>query len=618
MVVRPAAVAILCLAAGAPSADAAGRIFGWGRSTRPTRSEPQAEAKKPDPLAEFRPPGAPRIETDRSRYRPGYVSARREDTLKLVDQALDRSKRRSLAVGPNTPWQILHGTLALRRDFKVRVNGRTVNAVDWLSSGVRHKGLPLVEKTEHGGRCHPFTEPYAFEGHTNQFLAILAIAGLPAEHEFKTPGGDVVTMSDMVRHAQATVDGRGEMTWTLWFLTHYVEPDAEWETAAGQFWSMERLVQMESRHKVEDAPCGGMHRLFALALARNAYLAKHGRIGGAWLEADQKIKKYEAAARSLQNRDGSFSAAWFKGREHSYDLEKRLKTSGHTLEWLMVSVGERDLYSPWVQKAVQSVARDVTRSLSQETEAGAFYHALDALAFYKMRVTPRTEPADEPEPETTEPPQPLAKSESTPVEPPSEPIAPQPPIAEPGAKEPTVAKADAPSEPPTVAAAPLAALEAEDDSVPLLTRLPEGIDEEAAPIASRSLTDAEADETTEASETVEAPETDAEEVLVAEEPTGSQPGEDASVAADEPAPASKPTQTAEAQNPSVRQLSGEWDAPLIVEALDLPPAQLTPLPPGEPVRPIAEPPAKTVPAVDESRPIDVPMATQWATPVRTR
>ena len=609
---------VLLLAVAAAPAEGAGRLGLFGRGSSQARQQQQQPEKPKGQFEEFKPPGAPRVERPQRRYRPGAYNADPRTTIQLVDSAIERSKKRPLVVGRNTPWQILHGALALRGDLQLRVGRETVPALDWLSAGVVHDGLPLIQKTEHGGRCHPFTEPYAFEGHTNQFLAILAIAGLPAEHEFKTPGGDVVTMSDMVRHAQATVDGRGEMTWTLWFLTHYVEPDAEWETAAGQFWSMERLVQMESRHKVEDAPCGGMHRLFALALARNAYLAKHGRVGGAWLEADQKIKKYEAAARSLQNRDGSFSAAWFKGREHSYDLEKRLKTSGHTLEWLMVSVGERDLYSPWVQKAVQSVARDVTRSLSQETEAGAFYHALDALAFYKMRVTPRPEPADEPEPETTEPPQPLAKSESTPVEPPSEPIAPQPPIAEPGAKEPTVAKADAPSEPPTVAAAPLAAPEAEDDSVPLLTRLPEGIDEEAAPIASRSLADAEADETTEASETVEAPETDAEEVLVAEEPTGSQPGEDASVAADEPAPASKPTQTAEAQNPSVRQLSGEWDAPLIVEALDLPPAQLTPLPPGEPVRPIAEPPAKTVPAVDESRPIDVPMATQWATPVRTR
>ena len=557
----PAAALLLLTAAVLPASDAVfdasllapaeAQLFRFrGRTiqNRDTRSA-APEPAKPDPMAEYRPPGAPRIERTNRRYRPGFVSTRPADTLKLVDAALDRSEKRYLTVGLNSPWQILHGTLALRQDFKVRVNGEVVPALDWLSSGVVHQGKPLIEKTPHGGRCHPFTEPYAFEGHTNQFLAILSISGPDVTHEFRTPTGEVVTMGDMVREAQKSIDGKGEMTWTLWFLTHYLDPEAEWENKDGQFWSMERLVQMEARHSVEGAPCGGMHRLFALSLARNAYLAKHGRVRGAWLEADQRIKSYEQAAKSLQNRDGSLGNQWFKGRSDPnklLDLELRLKTSGHTLEWLMVSVSEKDLYSPWIQRAVQAVSRDVIQSLGSEIECGAFYHALDALAFYKLRVTPP------PKAEPSEQPQELAQNRT--LEPVTEPITspqiPQPPkqtamadtapeksAASRGAGKslspentsvdaPKVAGLPAPDrqevaaskpgsdEHPTSAEGFLKPIETdateprdlladidtdaseafEDEQVPMLTRLPEGIDDEAAPIATASEASADMDE----------------------------------------------------------------------------------------------------------------------------
>ena len=637
MAFRPAfAVLMLAVLTGpAESAWAGGLFSGFRSQQRRTtqQHQPQKPEAKPDPLAEFRPPGAPRVETDRRRYRPGYVSANPADTIKLVDQALERSQRRTLAVGPNTPWQILHGVLALREDFNVRVNGRTVPAIEWLSSGISHNGVPLIEKTEHGGRCHPYTQPYAFEGHTNQFLAIMSVAGLPTTHEFKTPAGEVVTMGDMVEEAKASVDGKGEMTWTLWFLTHYLEPDAEWENAAGQFWSMERLVQMESRHKVEDAPCGGMHRLFALALARNAYIAKHKRVRGAWLEADQKVKSYEKAARSLQNRDGSFSAAWYKGREYSGDLEKRLKTSGHTLEWLMVSVTDKELKSPWMQKAVQSVARDVTRSLSRETECGAFYHSLDALAFYKMRVTPRPEPQPEPQPEPTQQPQSLATKDAAP-KPAAEPttdalVAVDEPLddlpnltaesADTTAADETAVADSSTGETPDDATTENDGLEpiAEDD-MPLLTRLPEGIDDEAAPLTAQAIP-------------ADGPLYDAVPPIQTETDTDAEPKAVADAApqadADAKKPAAPPTKTA-AKAPEVRQLAAREE--LIVEDLDLPNVY-TPPTTADRIVPQPMPLPERADRIRAERPIDVPMAidvepktsdaadaeSEWQTPIRT-
>ena len=53
------------------------------------------------------------------------------------------------------------------------------------------------------------------------------------------------------------VNDREEVTWVLWFLTHYLEPDAQWTNKDGEPWSIERLVQVETGKTVTAGACGG-------------------------------------------------------------------------------------------------------------------------------------------------------------------------------------------------------------------------------------------------------------------------------------------------------------------------------------------------------------------------
>ena len=329
--------------------------------------------------------------------RPGEVEsapAVEADPLNvLVDQAISRTRRRFLDANRHTPWQIMHGLLALRKEFELNRNGERINAIDYLSDSARYGGNYWFEKTPHGGRAHPFTVPYAFEGHVNQSLALLSMSGIPSDHEFKVGGRQVVTMADMVRHAQMNVNTNEETTWTLWFLTHYVDQNAEWLNQNGEPWSMERLVRLQVQGDVTRAPCGGTHQLFALAFARNAQLDQVGRLSGGWTEADQKLRRYIAAARSLQNADGSFSTAYFKGREFSYEFNERIKSSGHMLEWLMMALPDRDLDEMWVRRAVEAVSRDLVNNASQPADCGPLYHALHSLVLYQERVVPPETPS---------------------------------------------------------------------------------------------------------------------------------------------------------------------------------------------------------------------------------
>lgn len=355
--------------------------------------------------------------------------------VRQVQEAVEISTRRYLDADVHTPWQIMHGILAYRHEYQIKRKGELINALEFVSSGPAFEGIQWFEKTAHGGRGHTFTKPYAFEGHPNQFQAIMTMSELPLTHTFKARDATAVpsdqapkpqvadatiTTADMVRNAQmdVRVNPQEEITWTLWFLSFYLDPDAQWQNRNGEQWSIERLVKLQTDAPPYNAACGGTHGLFALSRARNAYLQSGRPLRGVWLEADQKINRYIEEARAYQNPDGSFSANYFKGPEYSSDFGKRLATTGHILEFLMVALPQHRLNEEWVRRAVYRQARDIIENRTQPAECGALYHALDALVIYLQRMQPPAPVAKDEKKEGTDSVKPAADAQPQPTEPP--------------------------------------------------------------------------------------------------------------------------------------------------------------------------------------------------------
>lgn len=355
---------------------------------------------------------------NRGNAQPANVS--NDPLVVLVNEAIRINESRFLDVDQHTPWQILHGILAYRNAYQLKTKTGKIAAIDFISNGATFHGDPWFEKTVYGARAHPYNgTPYHFEGHVNQSLAILTMCNLPLDHRFVIKDNQVVTMQDMVNHAQLTTNEEGETTWTLWFLSRYLEPDATWTNQAGEPWSMERLVQSLTLpngkyHDVLHAPCGGCHLLFALSLARNAYIQKYGKPRGAWLQADQKLQQYIAAARSMQNQDGSFSTKFFAAQEQSDDFVTRIKSSGHMLEWLMAALPAQRLNEYWVRRGIETLSRDLIQHAREGAEPGALYHSVHSLVLYRERVAPppaQPTPTPMPEPQlAVDPPMPETKT----------------------------------------------------------------------------------------------------------------------------------------------------------------------------------------------------------------
>jgi hypothetical protein len=337
----------------------------------------------------------PEYEQKRNPFRNVSQGVRKESTdplVRLSQEAVDTTARRMLSTQQHTPWQMMHALLGLRHDFQLLDGDQTVSGLDWIQQGQIFDNEYWFEKTSTGGRAHPYNRPYAFEGHANQFLAILSMCGVSLDQEFGTADGPV-TIREMLEHAKMTLDlKKDEPTWTLWALSRYLPSDARWRNSDGEVWSIERLVQEQTALPMQGAPCGGTHSLFALAHARNVYLQQGKPLRGVWLQAEYKIRKYIDTARKQQNSNGTLSSNYFRGRQYDPDFNKRMASAGHVLEFLMIALPQEELRALWVRRAIEATANDLTRNRKAYVKCSPLYHSVNALNIYLDRVNPRSAP----------------------------------------------------------------------------------------------------------------------------------------------------------------------------------------------------------------------------------
>jgi hypothetical protein len=167
---------------------------------------------------------------------------------------------------------------------------------------------------------------------------------------------------------------------------HYLPTDATWVNDQGQSWDIPRLIREELAQPIRGAACGGTHRLSGLSLAARTRVRRGDPLDGDYLRAAQFVEKYQQYAFQLQNRDGSLSTEWFRGRGDESDIDRRVKTTGHILEWLVYSLNDQEVESVRTFRAVNYLSSLLSSNFNHEWEVGPLSHALHALRLYDERV----------------------------------------------------------------------------------------------------------------------------------------------------------------------------------------------------------------------------------------
>ena len=335
-----------------------------------TAAEPTATASAVEGTAP-RPPATQRF---------GRLKAR-------IAQTLAAYQRRPLNTAEHTPWEVMHGFIAFGIPSRVRVGGPAgdpVNSIGWMNSGGRCKGQVMLATED--DRLVAM-RGVGVQGHQAQYLAILAQCRVALNSPIQVEGKSF-TVADLVEEEKASCLSGTELTFALIGLAHYLPTDAEWTARDGQTWTLERLVAEEIEQPIRGAPCGGTHRLFGLSYACQRRLRATGTLDGHYARADHFVRDFQRfTLAKLQNPDGSFSTEWFKyPADREDDIDRKVQTTGHILEWLVGSLEQDQLYQSRIVSAVEFLSAALLREPAREWKLGPLGHALHALTIYQERV----------------------------------------------------------------------------------------------------------------------------------------------------------------------------------------------------------------------------------------
>lgn len=303
-----------------------------------------------------------------------------------VRRVLKHYQGRTINARDNNCWEVMHWIIAYGVNSHIRSGGprggAAVNSIGWLCYGNRCAGQALLNLEQ--GRIAAAKGPRV-QGHYGQFLAILAQSKVMKNYPIRA-GNRNFTVADLIETEKLGCEEGIELTFKLIALAHYLDLNETWRNRAGQEWSVSRLVREEIKAPIRGAACGGTHRLMGLSYAVHER-RKHGQpIDGQFRRAEKYINDFHAYTFAHQNSDGSFSTEWFKGRGTRTDLDRRLQTTGHILEWMVYSAPAEMLRDPRLVKAVDYLSGILAAQPDRAWSLGPLGHGLHALALYDERV----------------------------------------------------------------------------------------------------------------------------------------------------------------------------------------------------------------------------------------
>jgi hypothetical protein len=294
--------------------------------------------------------------------------------------------RKTLNSRDHDPWEVMHGMLAYEVQSRIRQGGPRgdlITSVGWLCYNRPCKGQTLLHVTRDGQLRAKYG--VGLQGHLGQLLAMLAQCHVSPDYPIRI-GKHQFTIQDLIESEQRTCYPKAELTFKLLAFQYYLDLDETWLNDQGLEWDFPRLIREELAQPMRSAACGGTHRLSSLSLTLKVRAARGEPIDGEYARAAEFVRKYQQYAFRLQNRDGSLSTSWFNGRGDESDLNRRIKTTGHILEWLCYSLSDEELRDQRTIRAVSYLANLMYSNYNKEWEVGPMCHATHALLLYDERV----------------------------------------------------------------------------------------------------------------------------------------------------------------------------------------------------------------------------------------
>ncbi|HUE74260.1 MAG TPA: hypothetical protein VMP01_25490 [Pirellulaceae bacterium] len=334
-----------------------------------------------EPADEPAPKEPARLHIDSSDLAP-ELSAELIELREKIRDCLGYYYQRPENVASRSPWGCMHWMIAYGVDAELIAGNRKVNAIGYLNYNGVCNGQSLFYTAN--GQIQANIGP-GVQGHAGQYLAMLAQSRVKSDYPMLIDG-QKFTVADLIEYEKLTCRPQTELTFKLIALTHYLKGDEKWRSNDGETWDIPRLIKEELAQPIIGAACGGTHRLTGFSYAVRKREQRKQPITGQYLRAKKFIDDYHEYTYKLQNPDGSFSTAWFAGREDNGGPGRRLETTGHITEWLAYSLPKDKLTDPRMVKAVDYLANLMIDNRNEKWGIGPLGHGLHALALYDERL----------------------------------------------------------------------------------------------------------------------------------------------------------------------------------------------------------------------------------------
>ncbi len=299
-----------------------------------------------------------------------------------MNQCLKYYYRRPESANVRSNWGMLHSIMVWGADTPIIVGKSQYNAIAWIAGNNHCAGKPLL--IQENGRMVA-TTGVGLQGHQAQFLAVLALCDVPLDYPLYV-GNTQYTVEDLVKEEMLACRSGEELTFSLIGLSHYLDTETRWTNAQGETWDLPRLLREELSQPIVGSACGGTHRLMGFAHALRKRRIESREITGQWKRAEIYMDDFVQYVFKLQNRDGSMSTDWFEGREDNGNMDRKVQTTGHMVEWLLSVLPDTRLQDPRLVSAVRYLTNAMNRNRNNQWKIGPKGHALRSLAMYYERV----------------------------------------------------------------------------------------------------------------------------------------------------------------------------------------------------------------------------------------
>lgn len=299
-----------------------------------------------------------------------------------IDTCLAYYLFRPESVAKRSPWAVMHAMLPYGVEGELIAGNERVNAIGWMcyNGKCRTQRLFLPK-----GNSFTMAVGPGVQGHEGQLLAMLAQSYVPSSYPIQVEGKSY-TVGDLIRYEMYSCKEKTELTFKLIGLSHYLPSDQTWQTSDKKIWSISKLIEEELDQPIVGAACGGTHRLMGLTYAVQRREEQGLPIDDNFFRAKKFVTDFVDYAFTLQNPDGSFSTDWFERRANESDMDRKVQTTGHILEWLIYTLPEDRLNDPRITRSVQFLISQLLDRREHDWAIGPRGHSLRALALYDQKV----------------------------------------------------------------------------------------------------------------------------------------------------------------------------------------------------------------------------------------